>query len=36
VLHRTHTPLHLVVLAAYLMTTATPGISAVQLARQLA
>jgi transposase-like protein len=35
VLHKTHTPLHLWFWAAYLMTTATPGISAVQLARQL-
>ena len=35
VLHRTRTPLHLWFWAAYLMTTATPGISAVQLARQL-
>ena len=32
---RTHTPLHLWFWAAHLMTTATPGISAVQLARQL-
>lgn len=35
VLHRTHTPLHLWFWAAYLMSTATPGISAVQLQRQL-
>lgn len=35
VLHRTHTPLHLWFWAAYLMTTATPGISALQLQRQL-
>ena len=35
VLHRTRTPLHLWFWAAYLMTTATPGISATQLARQL-
>jgi transposase-like protein len=35
VLHRTRTPLHLWFWAAYLMTTATPGISAMQLQRQL-
>jgi transposase-like protein len=35
VLHRTRTPLHLWFWAAYLVTTATPGISAVQLQRQL-
>ena len=35
VLHRTRTPLHLWFWTAYLMTTATPGISATQLARQL-
>ncbi|MGM9474194.1 IS1595 family transposase [Pseudarthrobacter sp. YS3] len=35
VLHKTHTPLHLWFWAAYLMTTGTPGISAVQLQRQL-
>jgi len=35
ILHRTHTPLHLWFWAAYLMTTATPGISASQLQRQL-
>jgi transposase-like protein len=35
VLHKTHTPLHLWFWAAYLMTTATPGISALQLGRQL-
>lgn len=35
VLHKTHTPLHLWFWAAYLMTTATPGISALQLQRQL-
>jgi transposase-like protein len=35
VLHKTHTPLHLWFWAAYLMSTATPGISAVQLQRQL-
>lgn len=35
VLHKTRTPLHLWFWAAYLMTTATPGISAVQLQRQL-
>jgi transposase-like protein len=35
VLHKTHTPLHLWFWGAYLMTTATPGISAVQLGRQL-
>jgi len=35
VLHRTRTPLHLWFWAAYLMTTATPGISATQLGRQL-
>ena len=35
VLHKTHTPLHLWFWAAYLMTTATPGISASQLQRQL-
>lgn len=35
VLHKTHTPLHKWFWAAYLMTTGTPGISAVQLQRQL-
>jgi transposase-like protein len=35
VLHKTRTPLHLWFWAAYLMTTATPGISALQLQRQL-
>ncbi len=35
VLHKTHTPLHLWFWAAYLMSTATPGISAIQLGRQL-
>lgn len=35
VLHRTRTPLHLWFWAAYLVTTATPGISALQLQRQL-
>jgi len=35
VLHRSHTPLHLWFWAAYLMTTHTPGISALQLQRQL-
>jgi transposase-like protein len=35
VLHRTRTPLHLWFWTAYLMTTATSGISAVQLQRQL-
>jgi len=35
VLHRTRTPLHLWFWAAYLMATATPGISALQLQRQL-
>ena len=35
VLHKTHTALHLWFWAAYLMSTATPGISAVQLQRQL-
>jgi transposase-like protein len=35
VLHKTHTPLHLWFWAAYLMSTATPGISARQLQRQL-
>jgi len=35
VLHKTHTGLHLWFWAAYLMTTGTPGISAVQLQRQL-
>lgn len=35
VLHKTHTPLHLWFWAAYLMATATPGISASQLQRQL-
>ena len=35
VLHKTHTALHLWFWAAYLMTTATPGISAMQLQRQL-
>jgi transposase-like protein len=34
VLHKTHTPLHLWFWAAYLMSTATSGISAVQLQRQ--
>jgi transposase-like protein len=34
-LHKTRTPLHLWFWAAYLMSTATPGISAVQLQRQL-
>lgn len=35
VLHRTRTPLHLWFWAAYLVTTATPGISALRLQRQL-
>jgi len=35
VLHRTRTPLHLWFWGAYLVTTATPGISALQLRRQL-
>lgn len=35
VLHKTHTPLHLWFWAAYLMSTATPGLSALQLQRQL-
>jgi transposase-like protein len=35
VLHRTRTPVHLWFWAAYLLTTATPGISALQLQRQL-
>lgn len=35
VLHKTRTPLHLWFWAAYLMTTGTPGISAMQLQRQL-
>jgi transposase-like protein len=35
VLHKTRTPLHLWFWAAYLMTTATPGVSALQLYRQL-
>lgn len=35
VLHKTHTALHLWFWAAYLTTTATPGISAMQLQRQL-
>ncbi len=35
VLHKTHTPLHVWFWAAYLVSTATPGISAVQLQRQL-
>lgn len=35
VLHKTHTPLHLWFWAAYLVSTATPEISAVQLQRQL-
>jgi len=35
VLHRTRTPLHLWFWGAYLVTTATPGISALQLQRQL-
>jgi transposase-like protein len=35
VLHRTRTPLHLWFWAAYLVTTATPGISSTQLQRQL-
>ncbi len=35
VMHRTRTPLHLWFWAAYLVTTATPGISALQLQRQL-
>jgi len=35
VLHKTHTPLHLWFWAAYLMSTPTPGVSALQLQRQL-
>ena len=35
VLHGTRTPLHLWFWSAYLVATATPGISAVQLQRQL-
>lgn len=35
VLHKTHMPLHVWFWAAYLVSTATPGISAVQLQRQL-
>src|SRR3954468_20228416 len=35
VLHRTHVPLRLWFAAAYLVTTHTPGFSAVQLQRQL-
>jgi transposase-like protein len=35
VLHKTRTPLHLWFWAVYLVTTATPGISALQLQRQL-
>src|SRR5919199_2136947 len=35
VLHRTHVPLRLWFAAAYLITTHTPGFSAVQLQRQL-
>jgi transposase-like protein len=35
VLHKTHTSLHLWFWAAYLMSTPTPGLSAVQLQRQL-
>jgi hypothetical protein len=35
VLHRTRTPLTLWFWTAYLMTTHTPGVSAVQLQRQL-
>lgn len=35
VLHKTRTPLHLWFWATYLMTTATPGMSALQLQRQL-
>lgn len=35
VLHRTHTPLHVWFWVAFLRTTATPGVSAVPLARQL-
>ena len=35
VLHKTHTPLQLWFWAAYLLTTGSPGISAVQLQRQL-
>lgn len=35
VLHKTRTPLQLWFWAAYLMTTTTPGVSAVQLQRQL-
>ena len=34
-MHRTHTPLRLWFWAAYLVATPTPGISAVQLQRQL-
>jgi transposase-like protein len=35
VLHKSHTALHLWFWAAYLMTTPTPGVSALQLQRQL-
>ena len=35
VLHKTHTPLQLWFWAAYLMSTPTPGVSALQLQRQL-
>jgi transposase-like protein len=35
VLHKTRTPLHLWFWAAYLMSTPTPGVSALQLQRQL-
>jgi transposase-like protein len=35
VMHKTRTPLHLWFWAAYLMSTPTPGVSAVQLQRQL-
>ena len=35
VLRKTRTPLHLCFWASYLVTTATPGISALQLQRQL-
>ena len=35
VLHKTHTALHLWFWAAYLMSTPTPGVSALQLQRQL-
>ena len=35
VLHKTHTPLHLWFWAAYLMSTPTPGVFALQLQRQL-